>query len=326
MSNNTSPFARRYTYAEAIANANYYHDISRMTSTPASAEQMSRLEERLSLARDSRNHGTLDASQLSTISKGQSTAEIHGYDDGLGCALHSDHPPFFTPSYLTKSRHVQRLREERDAHIAELREKRRLQQPASRKVPLSTSSSASNLNGRGHASSQSLNTMHRGVAQHIVERLPHHHEQRRGLSPLPSRWSDDDKAAGLETLRDGVEVRLSGHIKNSDEAAAIRADHPAPREVGIYYFEVQILSKAKDGLVGIGFNGRKTALTRLPGWEPESYAYHGDDGFIFSGSANGKVYGPQYTYQDVVGAGINFRTNTVFFTRNGNLLGMLRVA
>jgi hypothetical protein len=74
-------------------------------------------------------------------------------------------------------------------------------------------------------------------------------------------------------------------------------------------------------MIGIGFSGPKVALSRIPGWEPDSYAYHGDDGQIFSNTTSGKAYGPKFGTLDVIGCGINFQTNTAFFTKNGHMLG-----
>jgi hypothetical protein len=75
-------------------------------------------------------------------------------------------------------------------------------------------------------------------------------------------------------------------------------------------------------MIGVGFSGPKVALSRIPGWEPDSFAYHGDDGQIFSNTTSGKAYGQKFTTLDVIGCGINFRTNTAFFTKNGQMLGM----
>jgi len=72
----------------------------------------------------------------------------------------------------------------------------------------------------------------------------------------------------------------------------------------------------------VGFSGPKVALSRIPGWEPDSFAYHGDDGLCFSNTTSGKQYGPKFGTLDVIGCGINFRTNTAFFTKNGQHLGM----
>jgi hypothetical protein len=77
-------------------------------------------------------------------------------------------------------------------------------------------------------------------------------------------------------------------------------------------------------MIGVGFSGPKVALSRIPGWEPDSFAYHGDDGQIFSNTTSGKAYGQKFTTLDVIGCGINFRTNTAFFTKNGQMLGMCK--
>lgn len=74
--------------------------------------------------------------------------------------------------------------------------------------------------------------------------------------------------------------------------------------------------------IGIGFSGPKVPLNRLPGWEPDSWAYHGDDGLMFCCTSQGKDYGPKYSTMDTIGCGINFRTGCAFFTKNGNHLGL----
>lgn len=233
----------------------------------------------------------------------------------LGCSQHEDHPAFFTPSYLKKSRHVQRLRQAYEEHMTELRE-HATRVHATKPPSLSTSSSATNLNKMPPAH------IHRGVVNDVIERLPPPSADDAIYHPLPSRWNEDDKMGGLDILADGTEVKFNGVTKTSDEAAAVRSDYPMPKECGIFYFEVTILSRGKDGLIGIGFSSRKANLNRLPGWETESWAYHGDDGFVFQCTASGKAYGPRFSAQDVIGCGVNFRTGNAFFTKNGNYLGM----
>jgi len=74
-------------------------------------------------------------------------------------------------------------------------------------------------------------------------------------------------------------------------------------------------------MIAVGFSGAKVALSRIPGWEPDSFAYHGDDGQVFSNTTSGKDYAEKFGTLDVIGCGINFRTNTAFFTRNGRCFG-----
>ena len=241
--------------------------------------------------------------------------ELGRLDGRMGCMLHEEHPPFFTPSYLRQSRHAQRLHRAWDEHLAELQENAHLNPPP-RQPSLSRSSSNVNLN-KLHSQH-----VHRGPVQDVIERIPPPSEEDRS-HPLPSRWNEDDRMSGLEVLADGSEVRFNGVTKTSDEAASVRSDHPMPKEVGLYYFEVTVLSRGKDGLIGIGFSSKKVSLNRLPGWEADSWAYHGDDGYSFACTASGKAYGPRFAAQDVIGCGVNFRTGNAFFTKNGVYLGEL---
>lgn len=76
-------------------------------------------------------------------------------------------------------------------------------------------------------------------------------------------------------------------------------------------------------MIGIGFSSNKASLERLPGWEQESWAYHGDDGKTFFGEnpGQGRPYGPTFGTHDAVGCGVNFSTGRAFFTKNGIFLG-----
>ena len=237
------------------------------------------------------------------------------HEDDLECTMHDGHPPFFVPSYLRQSRYVERLKRTWDGHLAELEAKRdaREEHKISRKGSVSLRGGTQDSAGGAPAGLLS------GTQSADKEEIDI-------LDGLPSKWSDIDKWTGLEVLGDGSEVRFSGVCKTSDEAASIRANHPMPIACGLYYYEVTILSRCKEGLIGIGFSGFRTALNRLPGWEAESWAYHGDDGYSFSCSANGKSYGPKFVSQDVIGCGINFRTGQAFFTKNGVHLGKFGLA
>lgn len=79
-------------------------------------------------------------------------------------------------------------------------------------------------------------------------------------------------------------------------------------------------------MVGIGVS-RFESLSEwkfqtFPGWD-NNWGYHGDDGRKFTGTAKGEKYGPTYTAGDRVGCGVDFRMGTVYFTKNGQYLGML---
>lgn len=58
---------------------------------------------------------------------------------------------------------------------------------------------------------------------------------------------------------------LSGHGKTHKDAASVRATHSIPPACGLYYFEVKIVSKGRDGYMGIGLSGSGVNMNRLPG-------------------------------------------------------------
>jgi len=61
---------------------------------------------------------------------------------------------------------------------------------------------------------------------------------------------------------------------------------------------------------------------RMPGWDAESYGYHGDDGGIFHGHGNMlREYGPAFGPGDTVGCGLDYARGRVFFVKNGVFLG-----
>ncbi|MCJ1350302.1 MAG: hypothetical protein MMC33_000283 [Icmadophila ericetorum] len=213
---------------------------------------------------------------------------------------------FFKPSYLRESKYMEKLEA---AHRAKLVSQREAASAlASNPGSLSSSSSSVSL----HRMAPS----HRGMTYEIVEHPPQVEDD--SIASLPSKWAEVDRYGGLEIAPDGLDVRYTGNHKVQEhEAAAARTDHPIPPQCGIYYYEVTIISKGKDGMIGVGFSGPKASLEKLPGWEPESWAYHGDDGKSFCCHSTGKSYGPTFGTGDVVGCGINFMTGSAFFTKNG---------
>lgn len=120
----------------------------------------------------------------------------------------------------------------------------------------------------------------------------------------------------------GPRVRYKGPGSDDRDAAAVRTDHPVPVHCPLYYFEVEIANKGRDGFIGIGFSVEEVKLDRLPGWEPHSYGYHGDDGHVFSGRGAGREYGPIFGTGDWVGVIYNRVERTISYTKKGIDLGI----
>ncbi|OBZ79836.1 Ran-binding protein 9 [Grifola frondosa] len=154
---------------------------------------------------------------------------------------------------------------------------------------------------------------------------------------LPTRWSEQDRLPALSISADGRELTFCGPSCVGDrESSAARANHPIPPACGIYYYEVEILQRSAKGCVHspsnvrcglwpsrIAFSSPDVRLSRLPGWEKNSWGYHADDGCSFAGQKDGSPYGPTFDAGDIIGCGVDFSQNRAFYTKNGAFLGMV---
>ena len=75
--------------------------------------------------------------------------------------------------------------------------------------------------------------------------------------------------------------------------------------------------------VAVGYGTSKFKLSGYePGWTEDSLGYHSDDGRRFFGSGtDSEPFGPSYGDGDVVGCGVHIPSMSVFFTKNGELIG-----
>ena len=165
---------------------------------------------------------------------------------GLSGAYNSQVPElsmFVRPSYLRGSKYLEKLEAAYRAKQANQKDLLTPGQHGSGQASLSTSSSSVSL--------PRLAPSHRGMTYEIVEHQPPVDDD--GLPPLPSKWAEVDKFGGLDVLSDGQDIRYSGQFKSQEhEAAAARTDHPMPPQGGLYYYEVSLISKGKEGYESYG--------------------------------------------------------------------------
>ena len=243
---------RRTSYASVaagIASANHH---SHPQSPPARSgalshllrnEELDRMRERESASYNSQSSFGTFPTMAGTDRTVERPWVSAGHLDGLGDDLLAPTPDFICPSYLRNSRHVERLHTEHLTAVATAKESHRQgkhvyynrENPPS--ASMSTSSSGVNL-------PKLSSPFGRPPAHDVIDPVAYPES---GLSKLPSCWSDIDKCPGLDISNDGLDVKFQGQTKTSDEAAAIRSDHPMPREVGLFYFEVTIISRGKEG-------------------------------------------------------------------------------
>lgn len=111
-------------------------------------------------------------------------------------------------------------------------------------------------------------------------------------------------------------VNLHGH-----DVGVVQANCPAPVKRLVYYFEIYVKNAGAKGYIAIGFTTEGFNMRRQPGWEANSFGYHGDDGLLYRGQGKGVAFGPTYSTGDTVGGGINYGSQEFFFTKNGQVVG-----
>jgi hypothetical protein len=53
--------------------------------------------------------------------------------------------------------------------------------------------------------------------------------------------------------------------RDDNDAAAVRSTFSVKPQCGIFYFEIDIVSKGRDGYIGIGFCDADSTMDKLPG-------------------------------------------------------------
>ena len=85
------------------------------------------------------------------------------------------------------------------------------------------------------------------------------------------------------------------------------------------YYEAAIRKRGPTGAIGVGLARAGYSNNKMPGWEPVSHAWHGDDGCTFNSCGTGTPLSTPWQEGDVIGCGIDFQRSAIFFTRNGVL-------
>ncbi|KAA8495423.1 Ran-binding protein 10 [Porphyridium purpureum] len=162
-----------------------------------------------------------------------------------------------------------------------------------------------------------------GLVSHGVVAAPEVRKELVASGSLPSAWNSKDKWNLLSLSDENLKVSYHGPGKTDIDAAAVRTTECVPTtRCALYYFEITVVHAGQSGYIGIGLCAANVNLNRLPGWERNSFGYHGDDGHAFRDSGTGVAYGPPYTTGDVIGCCWNMIDGSVFFTKNGIALGV----
>lgn len=121
-------------------------------------------------------------------------------------------------------------------------------------------------------------------------------------------------------------------MTGSEGRTSFVSNHPVPAGVGRYYFEVEIVSasvpdeqKNSDMAYAVGLTSLPAKLEKhFPGHHnlgARTWAWHGDDGFLFENTNTPRLYGGgPYAVGSVIGCGVDFVEKTIFYTKNGEKL------
>ncbi|KAH8866220.1 Ran-binding protein 10 [Schistosoma japonicum] len=152
------------------------------------------------------------------------------------------------------------------------------------------------------------------------------------LSPnfqrLPRCWNVKDRSRSLRLSHFALTVSFSSGFNerhdssyNAQEAACVRSDASIPLTTGIYYFETTLLNKGPNSCVSVGVSMKTSSLVKFPGSENNSFGYQ-SDGCVYHGSPTSFTkFGPRFNENDIIGCGVDFLSQSLFFTRNGVFLG-----
>jgi hypothetical protein len=141
-------------------------------------------------------------------------------------------------------------------------------------------------------------------------------------SEPPSCFVWHDAYSRPLTVSDGTRVEYTNALDVGVGATLSNVRLTPNVTDGIAFFEVTVLSLGRRGFIGIGVSGADVPSDKMIGWFEGSCAVHSDDGKKYVSAAYGAPFGPKFDVADVIGVGVNFVTREIFFTRNGDFVGV----
>jgi hypothetical protein len=73
------------------------------------------------------------------------------------------------------------------------------------------------------------------------------------------------KTQSVELDPGNLTATFQGPGKTESDSVVVRGNVPISKACGIYYYEISIVSKGRDGYIGVGFTTLQTPSNKLPG-------------------------------------------------------------
>ncbi|KAF8253506.1 ankyrin [Wilcoxina mikolae CBS 423.85] len=143
---------------------------------------------------------------------------------------------------------------------------------------------------------------------------------------LPACMSQTDRFGILKLSEDGSTLSyVNTEDQSRPQAGSARSKQPIPAGAALFYYEMTII-ETNTQFVGLGFcTGFAILEYRMPGWQQStdcSWGFHCDDGNKFGNDNKGEPFAVPSGAGDTIGCGVDFRSGTIFFTKNGKWLGV----
>ncbi|KAJ1649324.1 Protein ssh4 [Dispira simplex] len=125
-------------------------------------------------------------------------------------------------------------------------------------------------------------------------------------------------------VQSDVQLHEATVVEFPNREACIQTNLPVPKAKLVYYYEVKIIKKDPGTTVAVGWATRPYPWWRMTGYSRYSIGYHSTQGMIYRNHPFSPLASiEEFNEGDVIGCGFRHRSGKVFFTRNGELMGIL---
>jgi len=136
-------------------------------------------------------------------------------------------------------------------------------------------------------------------------------------------WNPNDKNSSLKLSSNNLIVKYKKRSSPGCSWSSVRSSVPIPTYIPAFYFEIKILNFDEDWRysTSIGISTKQAPLNQnIPPGSKKMWCYFNNGTININGKS--KNYGPAVNINDIIGCCLIFKSRTLFFTKNGQTLGI----